>query len=207
MAFDPKMLAIDDWFYYRSFYDWCAVQLEHLWVTNGRPVQIAEVGCWKGHSTAYLMQVLAQRNVPFVLMAVDLWHPDYFVGHSQLPPELRAGLGEDALFAMFMANTAFVTTWDTKKGDLLVVREDSALAARHVEDQSVDMVFIDADHTYDAVVRDINAWLPKVRPGGILAGHDYWVRDPGVVKAVNEAFRYVALFDGLVWQAMGLVRH
>jgi predicted O-methyltransferase YrrM len=56
------------------------------------------------------------------------------------------------------------------------------------EDASLDYVMIDADHAYEAVAKDIAAWLPKIRPGGILAGHDYTPEIPGVCQAVTEAF-------------------
>jgi len=55
------------------------------------------------------------------------------------------------------------------------------------QDNSVDFVYIDGLHTYDAVKKDINGWYSKVKTGGIIAGHDYskkhWV---GVYNAVNE---------------------
>ena len=41
-----------------------------------------------------------------------------------------------------------------------------------MENQVFDFVFIDGDHRYESVRRDIQAWLPKVRPGGIMGGHD-----------------------------------
>jgi len=50
-------------------------------------------------------------------------------------------------------------------------------------------VFVDADHSYEGVKADIEAWRPLIVPGGILAGHDYDSNDfPGVVRAVIEAF-------------------
>jgi len=57
-------------------------------------------------------------------------------------------------------------------------------------DQSVDFCFLDGDHTYEAVSEDVRNWFPKIRPGGILAGHDY-VSDEhaGVKRAVDEFFR------------------
>lgn len=62
-------------------------------------------------------------------------------------------------------------------------------ASREVQDGSLDFVFIDADHGYEAVREDIALWTPKVRSGGWLGGHDYYPRKfPGVVQAVNEAF-------------------
>jgi hypothetical protein len=64
-------------------------------------------------------------------------------------------------------------------------------AVKKFRDESLDFVFIDASHEYEDVKKDIEAWLPKVKPGGILAGHDYhgdendWF--PGVKQAVNES--------------------
>lgn len=52
-------------------------------------------------------------------------------------------------------------------------REDSISAASKIPDGSLDFVYLDARHDYRSVQEDIQAWAPKVRPGGILAGHDY----------------------------------
>lgn len=71
---------------------------------------------------------------------------------------------------------------------LNLLRQTSEQAAAGVADQSRDFVFIDADHRYEAVKRDIELWLPKVRPGGLICGHDFCTGWPGVVRAVREAF-------------------
>ena len=52
-------------------------------------------------------------------------------------------------------------------------RMTSVEAAARVDDHSFDFVYIDARHDYDSVKEDLEAWCAKVRPGGILAGHDY----------------------------------
>jgi predicted O-methyltransferase YrrM len=62
----------------------------------------------------------------------------------------------------------------------------SVEAAKLIPDGSLDFVFIDALHTYEAVLEDLAAWHPKVRRDGIVAGHDY--RWDGVQKAVHEFF-------------------
>jgi hypothetical protein len=70
-----------------------------------------------------------------------------------------------------------------------VWRARSKDAAEKVEAHSLDYVFIDAEHTYEAVRDDIIAWLPKVKQGGWIGGHDY--DNPGfegVKEAVDEAF-------------------
>lgn len=54
----------------------------------------------------------------------------------------------------------------------------------------VDFVYIDADHSYDGVWRDLVAWYPMIKEGGILGGHDYGhVNFPGVKQAIDEFFR------------------
>ena len=83
---------------------------------------------------------------------------------------------------------------------LTVMNMASVVAAREVPDASQDFVFIDADHSYEAVVADIDAWQPKVKPGGILCGHDYGhVRFPGVAQAVDERFAAKVLPDNVWW--------
>ena len=68
------------------------------------------------------------------------------------------------------------------------IRALSNEAVNKFENESCDVVFIDMEHTYEAVKNDINIWLKKVKSGGYMAGHDYVDGWPGVVKAVNEAF-------------------
>jgi predicted O-methyltransferase YrrM len=63
------------------------------------------------------------------------------------------------------------------------------------EDESLDVVFIDLTHTYESVKQDIELWLPKVKKGGILAGHDYENDWPEVVKAVDEVFPDKMIMD------------
>jgi len=58
--------------------------------------------------------------------------------------------------------------------------------AKCVPDLSLGMVYLDGSHDYAAVLRDLNAWTPKLVSGGIMAGHDYMTTAYGVHKAVNE---------------------
>jgi len=68
-----------------------------------------------------------------------------------------------------------------------VIRMDSCEAAEIFIEGSLDLVFIDANHSFKGVTADIEAWLPKVRSGGILCGHDY-ERYEAVTKAVDNSF-------------------
>ena len=75
-----------------------------------------------------------------------------------------------------------------------LLREASPQAAEHFRDGALDFCYIDALHQYEPVLLDMEAWFPKVKRGGILAGHDYingeWrgVRY-GVKTAVDEFCR------------------
>jgi len=66
------------------------------------------------------------------------------------------------------------------------IKMTSAEASKLYEEDSVDFIYIDADHTYDAVIEDIDSWISKVKKGGYLAGHDIYIDD--VKRAVEERF-------------------
>ena len=73
--------------------------------------------------------------------------------------------------------------------NVTVLKKDSIEAAKEVPNGSLDFVFIDANHSYNAVKADIEAWSPKVRKGGIVSGHDYYIFSSGrrgIVDAVDE---------------------
>ncbi|HBN75416.1 MAG TPA: hypothetical protein DD473_06285 [Planctomycetaceae bacterium] len=66
------------------------------------------------------------------------------------------------------------------------LRASSHRAVETFRDHWFDVVFIDAAHDYESVNQDIQLWLPKVKPGGLLCGHDFSRDWPGVIRAVNE---------------------
>lgn len=72
-----------------------------------------------------------------------------------------------------------------------LIRKPSAEAAPDFADESLDFVYIDAQHHYEAVMEDLELWYPKVKPGGIISGHDYLDGEVngdlfGVKRAVDE---------------------
>lgn len=138
---------------------------------------VAEVGSWRGRSTL----VLASKLPPGArLFAVDTWAgvPDDPSQHEAL----YADAGD--VFGDFQAN---LSEW-IRTGAVEPLRmtsiEGAAELARRFGPGSLDLVFIDADHRYEAVYADVLAYLPMVKAGGVIAGHDHgW---PGVARAVGE---------------------
>jgi hypothetical protein len=76
-----------------------------------------------------------------------------------------------------------------------IIRDFSHSASELFEDQSLDLVYIDADHSYSGCYSDIKAWFPKVKPGGLICGHDYLdanipvIGEFGVKSAVKNFFK------------------
>ncbi len=87
-----------------------------------------------------------------------------------------------------------------KYGNAILLRLDSLAAVGNFADGNLDYVFIDASHDYENVLADIKAWLPKVKKGGWIGGHNYDDNTyPGVTQAVNEIFEIVEIDDDWTW--------
>lgn len=69
---------------------------------------------------------------------------------------------------------------------VVIIREDSVSAAERIEDRSLSLVYVDADHSYQGVVDDIRAWFPKLKKKGWMAFHDFENPAYGVKRAVTE---------------------
>jgi glycosyltransferase involved in cell wall biosynthesis len=175
--FKPKMNHIwmnpnfgEPWFSYPNLY----TQFVNETPNGGT---IVEVGSWKGKSTAYLGVEVINSGKDIRVYAVDTWLGSPNEDVHQNDPAVVSG----TLFNMFVDNMAPI---NSQKKVVWPLRADSIEAAKEFEDGSVDCIFIDASHDYENVKKDITAWLPKVKPGGILAGHDWsW---HGVSKAASE---------------------
>lgn len=154
-------------------------ELEWLAQAASRKRAIVEVGCWKGRST----KVLAKHTQGRVY-AVDHWE-----GCANDNGETRnevAARGSEALFEEFKRNLAPEIGADR----VIPLRCESGKAPPMLEEligvSKVDFLFIDADHDYHSVKRDILNFRPLLRGGGLLSGHDYSDDWPGVKKAVDE---------------------
>jgi predicted O-methyltransferase YrrM len=180
-----KMLSTDNWFNYSDFYDWISTK----YFKN-----LVEVGVWKGHSISYLANKL--RHNECNIYAVDLFEKTYRYENNPEHFHLQAQI--PYIKKIYDINLEITNT----RNLINDIQGLSWECANKFEDSSLDFVFIDADHTYESVVKDINSWYPKLKKGGILSGHDYpsW---NGVKKAVDEFINKnnmkLKTFKGNVW--------
>ena len=160
---------------------------------------LVEVGVFLGKSLFYLAERARDANKGLRIVGVDHWlgSPEFencvfYDGRpiTEQPPGFMLSLCYGELVNRGLHR------------DVKLLVSDSADAARLFADQSIHMAFIDAAHDEDSVLYDIGAWLPKVRPGGIIAGHDYYTdgRFPGVRKAVDTVFGDRVVVSGVSWE-------
>lgn len=146
--------------------------------------RIAEIGVYRGLTAERVLSELHHQILMYLM--IDAWKP--FGDKSPEGTEEDAGcpVGED--WTANYANAVRLKNRYSPGIQVTVLKLDSVVAARSVPEKFLDFVFIDADHSYPQCKNDIQAWLPKVDDNGIIAGHDYYTRWPGVVRAVDEVF-------------------
>jgi SAM-dependent methyltransferase len=160
------------------------IQRRRLLAILPRGAVCAEVGTWRGDFAERILRVSAPR----VLHLVDPWQHRGEGTYERALFGGEAGDGQRALDAVYEGVLRrFAEQIDS--GQVQVHRQPSAAAAASFPEGSLDWVYIDGDHTYDAVKSDLEAYFRAVRPGGYLAGDDYgdpgWWQD-GVTRAVDE---------------------
>lgn len=177
-------LDIPNWFDFPPFY-------KELAMLMPEGSTFVEVGAWVGHSISFFaneIKNLGKKNCRIVAI-------DNFKGAPNEQLQMEIAKIEGGGFRRLFDNTL------TQAGviDMVeVIEGDSVTSANNFEDNSIWGVFIDADHSTEAVIRDIKTWAPKIIQGGILSGHD--INEPSVNQAVSSCVKYTA--KGRCWQAI-----
>lgn len=113
----------------------------------------AEVGVAGGRFS----RILCENNPALQLHLIDVWDAD---------GEVQSNKRDWSYDYCMRRMTPFVSR-------VTVHKKFSVVASTDIEDQSLDFVYLDANHNLPDIIADLAAWIPKVRPGGIVAGHDY----------------------------------
>lgn len=140
--------------------------------------RMAEIGCYTGESTRLFLTKASQ------IVCVDPWE-DY----------TENGL---AMTEMDLVEILFSAVHAEAQDRIMKVKAPSVEAAATFPDGLFDLVYLDGNHEYLHVLADMAAWAPKVKSGGILAGHDY--DHLGVTEGVRTVFgRPDQVFPDSTW--------
>ena len=131
---------------------------------------MAEIGCYSGQST----ELFLKSNKVKTLYAIDIWEDTLNLFKSKWSDHSFSEVEEafDKRLKDFKNVVKLKMTMKKAKDSLPLL----------------DFVYIDGNHNYEFVKEDIKISLSKLKPGGIISGHDHCKESPGVIKAVNEIF-------------------
>ncbi len=169
----PRSHRIHGWMNYEDIY-WRAVAAVH------ECGKLVEVGVWQGRSLCYLAEIGVAMGKHLQIYGVDPFR-NFVAVDRNYPTELRETVRNHSWMHIAAGNLH-------KQGMLDYVellQLTSLQAARIFERETLDFVWIDGEHSYEAVMADIRVWWPLVKRGGALAGHDYVKRS--VRKAVHDS--------------------
>ena len=168
---------------------------------------LVELGSYFGESTVYMASLLKELRKDAEFFSIDLltWHSwmdgdDLWYLSSEKDREhalVKKAYGRD----MRAIVEHYIAKYDVGS-QVRLVQGDSIEAASRFEREAVEFVYLDTEHAYSRVRGEIEAWLPRVRNGGTIAGDDFDRdddQDGGVKRAVTECFGRRFKTDGKTW--------
>jgi predicted O-methyltransferase YrrM len=171
----------DGWFDFPDFYDFALRQF-HKGI-------FVEIGTWKGMSIVYMARKIKETGKNIQLFGIDTFlgtDEDYMLMEDE---DLKSG-------NLYLE---YLRTIEPYKDIINTIVGDSHVVFDQFRDNSIDFLFIDGDHRYQGINTDLDLWLPKVKTGGIISGHDYEKSATcGVKDAVDEHFNKVGVM-GRCW--------
>lgn len=151
---------IPGWFDFQDIYDFALDR-------SPSGSKFLEIGGWFGRSSCYLAERIKASGKEIQLYTIDVWnHPGHeWMGHRETIA--RRGGSMLSAFRSYMqeAGVSHIVT---------PIQGNSHQQHENYAEDTFDFIYIDGDHTFDGVKLDITLWWPKLKPGGIMAGHDYY---------------------------------
>lgn len=161
----------------------------------------AEIGIKRGIMTNRILSLLPTITEYY---AVDawIWYPKFEESILAIDPGCRPLDGLNQL-EMDENYDIFIKNIERHRNKIKILKMPSDEACKHIKDESLDFCFIDANHSYEFVNEDIKCYLPKIKKGGLLGGHDYGLNGTGVKRAVNNNFERNEFYLGydMTWWA------
>ena len=162
--------------YYQDIPGWFDFEDVYRDVARDAPngATLVEIGCYEGRSLSFLLVEALNSSKKLLVIGVD-----HFQGGEE--QWMRDDATSRSIKDICLKNCLRAGT-----PDFLLLAEPSVDAAKRFPDGSVWFVFIDGSHDPDSVRTDLDAWVPKIAPGGRIAGHDWGCH--GVTDTVTARF-------------------
>ena len=183
---DERILEIDGWM--------AETELEWLHQTISKMPQASvavELGSWFGRSSAALAKGLPSTCS---LVCIDTW-----LGTPTEPAHNIAQTQD--IHAAFMANLQVlgveVNPYERGRTGAQYLKMNSVDAARFFDDGSVGFLFVDGDHRTPGL--DLDAWLPKMKPGSIVSGHDFFCFYEFIQPQIHERLNHIHEIHHSIW--------
>lgn len=166
-----KYSDIDGWFDFEGIY-------KRMVGKAPAKAHFVELGSWLGKSSAFMACEIRKSKKSIQFDCVDIWQsvPEEPFYHPRIEE-----IGD--VYHAFLDNMKKVGVLDIVKP----IKLDSVKASSLYGSKSLNFVFVDANHTYEFVKKDIELWISKIKKGGYMGGHDYNSCE-GVKRAVDEIF-------------------
>ncbi len=153
---------------------------------------MVEIGSFRGKSLCSVAQTIKDKNLK--VFSVDIFD-------KVIDPQYDEPGVQSSLSGMLYDCMSNLEKFGLMKNVNIFVGTGMDFCTDMIKNGNIpNLVFIDANHDYEPVKRDIEAWLPIVAEGGILCGHDFGLGWPGVYKAVTEKFGTHVAFKGCIWR-------
>ena len=168
---------IHGWFTFNQLYDNMVKKFDDA--------IFVEIGTWKGKSAVYMGEKIqaAQKNIKFY--TIDTFDMTESNDHFGL-------IDVDDLYDEAAKNINPVNDF------VEIIKGNSHEIYDNFKDESIDFLFIDGSHQYEDVKKDLELWFPKMKPNGIISGHDY--NHAPIKKAIDDFFNSRAMpYTGGCW--------
>ena len=139
----------------------------------------AEIGVYRGVNSDRIINL----SNPKELYLIDIW--SIFGNYKKHLSDEKAYI----ILNETRNNYKYIKDKYKDNKNIKIIKEDSVKTSKQFEDNYFDWVYIDAAHDYESVKKDIDNWWPKVKKNGYLCGHDYELKNPGIIevkRAVDE---------------------